>query len=246
LLTRLRFAALLQLLRSILFTSCFFLSTTAYALVLLLCGWALPYSGRWAIARHWSILNLWLLKTLCNLSYVVEGREHLPKGTHVSMWKHSSTWETVAQATILPAQAWVLKRELLWIPIVGWALRIMQPIAINRSAGSAAVKQVVAQGKARLNDRRWVVIFPEGTRTAVGEQRKYGISGALLAIEAGVSIIPVAHTAGYFWPRRGWLKRPGIIKVVIGSPIQTAGRDAREITAEIQTWIDQAIASRLN
>ncbi len=238
--------ALLQLLRSIVFTGCFFLSTTVYALIILLFGWALPYSGRWAIARNWSVVNLWLLKVLCKLSYVVEGREHLPQGHHVSMWKHASTWETIAQASILPAQAWVLKRELLWIPIVGWALRLMQPIAINRSAGSAAVKQVISQGKARLSDGRWVVIFPEGTRTAVGEQRKYGISGALLAIEAGTIIIPVAHTAGYFWPRRGWLKRPGIIKVVIGRPIQTTGRDAREVTAEIQTWIETTIASRVN
>lgn len=233
---------MLQLLRSILFTSCFFLSTTLYALVILLCSWALPISGRWAIVRNWSEVNLWLLNALCKLSYVVEGSEHLPKGQHVSMWKHASTWETIAQASILPAQAWVLKRELLWIPIVGWALRLLQPIAINRSAGSAAVKQVINQGKARLSDGRWVVIFPEGTRTAVGEQRKYGISGALLAIEAGTSIIPVAHTAGYFWPRRGWLKRPGIIKVVIGRPIQTAGRDAREVTDEIKNWIESTIA----
>jgi 1-acyl-sn-glycerol-3-phosphate acyltransferase len=237
---------LLQLLRSILFTSCFFLSTTVYAAVILMCGWALPFSGRWAIARHWSIFNLWLLKTLCGLRYEVEGREHLPMGNHVSLWKHSSTWETIAQASILPAQAWVLKRELLWIPIVGWALRLMQPIAINRSAGSAAVKQVIAQGKTRLSGGRWVVVFPEGTRTAVGELRKYGISGALLAIEAGVSIIPVAHTAGYFWPRRGWLKRPGVIKVVIGPPIQTTGRDAREVTAEVQAWIDRTIARCMN
>ena len=241
-----RTAALLQLLRSILFTSCFFLSTMVYAVVILLCGWVLPFSFLWAIVRNWSVFNLWLLNILCNLSYVVEGSEHLPTGSHVSMWKHSSTWETIAQAAILPAQAWVLKRELLWIPIVGWALRLLQPIAINRSAGSAAVKQVINQGKDRLTTGRWVVIFPEGTRTAVGEQRKYGISGALLAIEAGVSIIPVAHTAGYFWPRRGWLKRPGVIKVVIGPPIQTTGRDAREVTNEIQAWIDRTIARCMN
>ncbi len=233
----------LQLLRSILFTSCFFISTTLYGVVVLVTGWALPFNGRWAIARSWAGLNLWLLKVLCNLDYVVKGREHIPQGSQVAMWKHSSTWETIAQALIFPEQAWVLKRELLWIPVVGWALRLMQPIAIDRSAGSSAVKQVIAQGQHRLKSGRWVVIFPEGTRTAVGEARKYGISGALLAIEAGVSIVPVAHTAGYFWPRRGWLKRPGTIQVIIGAPIATAGRDARDVTSEVQAWIEQAISS---
>ena len=232
---------MLQLLRSVLFTSCFFISTTLYALVLLFVSWALPNTNRWTIARNWAVVNLWLLKKLCQLDYVVEGQQHLPAGCHVSMWKHASTWETIAQAAIMPPQAWVLKRELLWIPIVGWALRLLQPIAINRAAGSAAIRQVIAQGKDRLQAGRWVNIFPEGTRTAVGEQRKYGISGALLALEAGVSIVPVAHNAGYFWPRRGWLKRPGTIRVVIGPPIQTTDRDAREITAEVQHWIDSTL-----
>lgn len=232
---------LFQLLRSILFTGVFFIVTTLYGLVVLVIGWAVPFRVRWAIAHNWAALNLWLLKVLCGLDFVVEGREHIPSGSHVAMWKHSSTWETIAQASIFPQQAWVLKRELLWIPVVGWALRLMQPIAIDRSAGSSAVRQVVAQGQERLRAGSWVVIFPEGTRTAVGENRKYGISGALLAAEAGVSIVPVAHTAGYFWPRRGWLKRPGTIRVTIGKPIATVGRDPRELMAEVQTWIEQTI-----
>lgn len=206
-------------------------------------GWALPFQGRWLIARHWATVNLWLLNVLCDLNYIVEGHENIPDTCHVSMWKHSSTWETIAQALILPPQSWVLKRELLWIPIVGWALRLMEPIAINRSAGRSAVNQVLRQGQRRLSTGRWVVIFPEGTRTAVGEPRKYGISGALLAIQAGVSIVPIAHTAGYYWPRRGWLKRPGTVRVVIGKPIPTAGRDAREVTAQVQAWIEDTIVN---
>jgi 1-acyl-sn-glycerol-3-phosphate acyltransferase len=211
--------------------------------VVLTISWALPFKGRWAIARSWARLNLWFLKALCGLDFAVQGRENIPQGFHVAMWKHSSTWETIAQALVFPEQAWVLKRELLWIPVVGWALRLMQPIAIDRSAGSGAVRQVVAQGRQRLQQGRWVVIFPEGTRTGVGENRKYGISGALLAIEAGVSIVPVAHTAGYFWPRRGWLKKPGTIRVVIGKAIASQGRDARELTAEIQAWMETTIAA---
>lgn len=233
---------MLQLFRSMLFTACFFISTTLYAILVLAIAWALPFSARWAIARSWAGLNLWLLKILCGLDFVVEGRDNIPAGVHVSMWKHASTWETIAQALIMPEQSWVLKRELMWIPIVGWALRLMQPIAINRAAGSSAVRQVIAQGKQRLQQaRRWIVIFPEGTRAAVGEAKKFGISGAMLAIEAGVSIVPVAHTAGYFWPRRGWLKRPGTIQVVIGKPIIAAGREPRELNAEVQTWMEDTI-----
>jgi 1-acyl-sn-glycerol-3-phosphate acyltransferase len=233
---------LLQLLRSILFTSSFFISTTLYAIVVLTVSWAMPFCARWAIARNWATLNLWLLKVLCGLDYEVTGRDNMPRGAHVAMVKHSSTWETIAQTLLFPEQAWVMKRELLWIPVVGWALRLMHPIAIDRSAGSSAVKQVISQGQALLQMGRWVVIFPEGTRTGIGEVRKYGISGTLLAMEAGVNIVPVAHTAGYFWPRRGWLKRPGTIRVIIGKPIATVGRDAREINAELQAWIEQSIA----
>lgn len=234
---------LLQLLRSILFTGSFFVVTTLYAVVVLAVAWALPFRGRWAIARSWARLNLWLLKMLCGLDFVVEGRENIPAGAHVAMWKHASTWETIAQAVVLPEQGWVLKRELMWIPVVGWALRLMQPIAIDRSAGSSAVRQVIVQGKQRLQAGRWIVIFPEGTRAAVGEVKKYGVSGALLAIDAGVSIVPVAHTAGYFWPRRGWMKRPGVIRVTIGEPLSTQGRDARELNAEVQSWIERTIAA---
>ncbi|MGE0114411.1 MAG: lysophospholipid acyltransferase family protein [Steroidobacteraceae bacterium] len=233
---------LMQLLRSILFTGGFFLSTAIYAVVVITIAWVLPFNGRWAIARSWAQLNLWLLKALCDLDFVVEGHDNIPAGCHVAMWKHASTWETIAQAFVFPAQAWVLKRELMWIPILGWALRMFQPIAIDRSAGSGAVRQVISQGKQRLNTGRWIVIFPEGTRTAVGETRKYGVSGAILAVEAGCKVVPVAHTAGYFWPRRGWLKKPGTIRVIIGAPIDTAGREPREITAEVQDWIEQTTA----
>ena len=110
---------------------------------------------------------------------------------------------------IFPPQSWVLKRELMWIPLVGWAVHCLKPIAINRKAGAAAVTQVVEQGTQRLREGMWILIFPEGTRVAVGETRKYGVSGALLASRAGCKIIPVAHNAGYYWPRRGWLKKPG-------------------------------------
>jgi len=147
-------------------------------------------------------------------------------------------WVVLAQTVVLPPQVWVLKRELMWVPVLGWALKFLHAIAVNRGAGAAAVRGVVEQGKARLASGDWVVIFPEGTRMPPGETRKYGVSGALLALETGKLIVPVAHDAGYYWPRRGLYKKPGTIRVVIGPPIQTAGRDPREINAEAQSWIE--------
>jgi 1-acyl-sn-glycerol-3-phosphate acyltransferase len=226
-----------QLLRSLLYTTWLFVGTLLYAVVVLALCW-LPGHRLYGVARSWSLSNLWMLRHLCGLSYVVEGRENIPAGAHVSMWKHSSAWETIAQASIFPPQSWVLKRELMWIPLVGWAVRCMKPIAINRKAGASAVNQVIAQGQQRLATGLWVLVFPEGTRVAPGETRKYGVSGALLASRAGCKIVPVAHNAGYFWPRRGWIKRPGVIRVAIGTAIEAAGKDPRELNQQIQQWIE--------
>ncbi len=162
----------------------------------------------------------------------------MPPGNHVALLKHSSSWETFAQVVLVPAHVWVLKRELMWVPFLGWALWLMRAIAVDRGAGGAAVRSVRVQGKKRLAEGEWVVIFPEGTRMAPGETRRYGISGALVAAEYDRLIVPIAHDAGYYWPRRGLYKKPGTIRVVIGPPIAAAGRDPREVNAEAQQWIE--------
>lgn len=231
----------MQLLRSLFFTAFLFASTFAYAILVLVLGW-LPVRRLYAIATSWSKTQMWMLEHVCGLSYAIEGLENIPEGAHISMWRHSSAWETIAQASIFPPQSWVLKRELMWIPMVGWAVHCLKPIAINRKAGASAVNQVIEQGKRRLAAGFWVLIFPEGTRVAEGEQRKYGISGALLASRAGCKIVPVAHDAGRYWPRRGWIKRPGIIQVRIGPAIDAAGRDPRELNDEVRSWIEGELA----
>jgi 1-acyl-sn-glycerol-3-phosphate acyltransferase len=231
-----------QLLRSLLFTTFLFASTLLYAVVVLLLSW-LPGHKLYGVARSWARTQMWTLEKLCGLKYIVEGWENIPSGAHVSMWKHSSAWETIAQAGIFPPQSWVLKHELMWIPLVGWAVRCLKPIAINRKAGAAAVSQVVEQGKQRLAEGLWVLVFPEGTRVSIGETRKYGVSGALLAARAGCKIVPVVHNAGNFWPRRGWVKKPGVIRVVIGPPIEAAGRDPRELNNEVRAWIEAQLAT---
>lgn len=231
----------MQLLRSILYTSWLFVGTLVHAVVVLALGW-LPPRKLYFVARSWARSQLWVLEKLCGLRYTVEGLENLPAGAHVSMWKHSSAWETIAQAQIFPPQSWVLKRELMWIPLVGWAVRCLKPIAIDRKAGASAVNQVIQQGTERLAEGLWILIFPEGTRVAAGESRKYGVSGALLASKASCKIVPVAHNAGYYWPRRGWVKKPGVIRVAIGPPIEADGRDPREINEEVRAWIEARIA----
>jgi 1-acyl-sn-glycerol-3-phosphate acyltransferase len=231
-----------QLLRSILFTTWLFVGTFLYAIAVLLLCW-LPDKKLYAVAYSWSRNQLWMLDKLCGLTHTVEGVENIPPGAHISMWKHSSAWETIAQASLLPPQAWVLKRELTWIPIVGWAMRLLKPIAINRKAGAVAVTQIIDQGKQRLAEGLWILIFPEGTRVGPGEVRKYGVSGSLLASKAGCKIVPVAHNAGYFWPRRGWVKKPGVIRVAIGTPIDATDRDARELNDEVRAWIEGRLAT---
>jgi len=206
-----------------------------------LCFW-LPYRAQFAIARFWARCFLWLLERLCGLSFVVEGRERIPEGNHIVMSNHTSAWETVAQFVIFPPQVWVLKRELLWIPFVGWGLKLLRPIAINRGEGHRAVNQVIEQGKERLADGLWVIIFPEGTRVVAGETRKFGVSGALLAIASEKMVVPLSHNAGTFWPRRGFLKKPGTIRVIIGEPIRAAGKSPRDLNEEIRDAIEAGLA----
>jgi 1-acyl-sn-glycerol-3-phosphate acyltransferase len=202
----------------------------------------LPHRIEFAIARSWARCSLWMLDRLCGLRFTVEGRERIPAGNHIVMCKHTSAWETVALFVIFPPHVWVLKRELLWVPLMGWGLKLLRPIAIDRGAGHRAVNQVVEQGEQRLAEGLWIIIFPEGTRVARGETRKYGVSGALLAVAAGRMVVPVSHNAGDFWPRRGILKKPGTIRVIIGAPIPAAGRDPRELNVEIRHAIDEGLA----
>lgn len=232
----------MELLGSLVFTLCLFLFTFLYAIFFVLAGLFLPFARRFALARWWGRALLALLRWTCRLDYQVEGLENLPPGNHVALWKHSSSWETLAVAVIMPRQVWVLKRELLWIPFVGLAVRQLHAIAIDRKAGHSAVSQVIAQGRQRLAEGDWVVIFPEGTRMPPGQTRRYGLSGTVLAAETGRLLVPVAHNAGCFWTRRGLRKRAGTVRVVIGPPFNPAGRDPREINTEIQAWMEATVA----
>ncbi len=232
----------MQWVRSLLFTTLLFVTTLLFGVAVLITA-LLPLSieQRYVIPRNWGLFLTWLAKVICGIDYVIEGRENLPSVPFVSLWKHSSAWETLAQMFVVPPASWLLKREVLWIPVVGWAVKTYKPIAIDRSAGHSAVNQVVRQGRERLAAGMGVIVYPEGTRMAPGQTRKYGVSGALLAVETGAPVIPIAHNSGYLWKRRSLLKHPGTIYVVIGKPIDPHGLDARGVNERAQQWIEATI-----
>ena len=223
-------------LRSILYTAFLFLSVPVHATAVILLA---PFGHRvyYRAAVNWASVNLWLLEKLCGLRWEAEGLENVPEKPCVLYWKHESVFETMAGALALPPQTWVVKRELMWLPFFGWGLALLKPIAINRAAGRTAVKQVIRQGRERLESGLCVVIYPEGTRVLPGHRHRFGISGAALAKSAACPILPVAHNAGDFWPRRSFLKRPGTIRVVIGPPIDTSNLSHEEITQQAREWI---------
>jgi 1-acyl-sn-glycerol-3-phosphate acyltransferase len=230
-----------QWIASLLFTGWVLFSWIPFGLAVLLIG-GFSHAAAFRVARAWTWTVVELARVLCGIRYEVEGLEHLPREPSVVLLKHSSAYETLAELCIFPPQCWVLKRELMWIPIFGWALSWLKPIAINRSGGRSAVDQVMVQGTERLQAGLWVMIFPEGTRTALGHTRRYGMSGVLLAQRNGLPVVPVAHDAARVWPRRGLLKRPGVVRFIIGEPIATEGRDPREVNAQVQDWIESRVA----
>jgi 1-acyl-sn-glycerol-3-phosphate acyltransferase len=231
----------MQAIRSVLFTAFLMLSACVWGFTMALLFF-LPRNTQFLIGRAWARCVLWMLERVCGLRYEVEGREHIPAGNHIVMCKHTSAWETIALFVIFPPHVWVLKHELLWIPFVGWGLKRLHPIAIDRGAGHRAVNQVIEQGRERLAEGLWVVIFPEGTRVPVGENRKYGVSGALLATSTDSLVVPVSHNAGVFWPRRGIVKKAGTIRVIIGEPVSAAGKNARDLNEEIRAVIEAGLA----
>jgi 1-acyl-sn-glycerol-3-phosphate acyltransferase len=224
--------------RSLLFALFQCLITPPYALIAL-CTFPLPRMTRYHVISGWSRLVIRVARRLLGIDWRVEGRENLPPRPAVILSKHQSAWETMAFQLIFPPQVHVLKRELLWIPFFGWGLALMSPIAINRSRGHAALRTVARRGGERLAQGFCVVVFPEGTRVAPGESRKYQPGGAWLAAANGAPVVPVAHNAGLLWPRNAFLKRPGTVTVRIGPVIEAAGRDAKSINALARAWIEE-------
>lgn len=214
-----------------------FLPSVLICAILLSLTTIFPVAFRIAIIKGWIKLNLGWIKLTCGLGYQVEGLENIPAEGFIVMSKHSSTWETIALQKFFRPMVWVVKKELTYIPFFGWGLKALNAIAIDRGTGRKAIKQLIEQGRQRMDEGRIVMLFPEGTRVMPGQHKPFKMGGAILAEKTGYSILPVAHNAGEYWPRHSWIKWPGTIKVVIGKPIDPAGKKPDEIIKLVEQWI---------
>lgn len=201
-----------------------------------------PFPGvQYRFCRSWCATMLFAGRWIAGIRYVVEGAEYLPAEPSVIMIKHSSLFEAYAQVVLFPRNTWVVKKELLNVPVFGWGLTAIKAIAIDRKSGATAVKQVIEQGVSRLSEGIWVTVFPEGTRVPPGTTRRYGASGAALAQAANCKIVPVAHNAADIWPMTGLPEMPGTIRVIIGPPIDATKQPPRDTNLLVQDWIEKTM-----
>jgi 1-acyl-sn-glycerol-3-phosphate acyltransferase len=229
----------IQLVRSALFVLIFTLATVFHStLCLLLLPW-LPVKRRFRFVILLNRFVIWWFSVACGVKYEIEGLENLPvDGNGVLVSNHQSEWETFYLQIIVSPLCTVLKKELLRVPFFGWGLALINPIAIDRSASTNALKQIMQQGRDKLEQGFWVLIFPEGTRVKPGERKKFSKTGAVLAEKSGLPLVPVAHNAGEIWPAKGFRKNSGVLRVVVGEPIDPAGRNVSELYQESTEWIE--------
>jgi len=198
----------------------------------------LPRQTRWQVIAGWPRIATWMARHVLGIDYEVRGRENIPAEPTVILSKHSSAWETLAFTSIFPPHVYVIKRELQWLPFLGWGLALMSVIAINRSNRKTAMSRMIRVGGERLKQGFSIMIYPEGTRVPVGRRGIYKLGGAVLACANGARVLPVAHDAGVLWPRNSFRKRPGKVTVVIGKPIDTSGRTPQDVMREVEAWIE--------
>jgi len=228
------------ILRSLLFYIGQIISTILIAPIGII-AFPLDFKKRYYLITRWAVFNLWWLKICCNVTYEIKGKDNIPGKPCIVMSKHQSAFETLALQQIFIPQVWILKKELLQIPIYGWGLASMQPIAINRDSTIKSFRQIADQGCERLQKGYWVIIFPEGTRVAPNKKKKYLPGGGMLAEKSGAQVVPVAHNAGRLWPRNSMIKKPGLITIKIGPVIESENKSAKEITDEVENWIEKEV-----
>jgi len=225
-------------LRALLYVAVMTVITVPWAFIVL-AGWIGTPVLRYRLCAIWTRMAIGLARALCGVTWRVQGWENLPDGPAIVLPKHQSTWETFWLPSVMPRRlSFVYKRELHLIPFFGWGLASIGMINIDRSRGQDAFEQVVSQGAEHLRDGWWIVIFPEGTRTAPGSTRRYKSGGARLAVRTGTPVLPIAVTSGEVWPRGVMIRRPGEILVSIGKPIESAGKTADQVSAEVEAWIE--------
>lgn len=198
-----------------------------------------PRATRYRITVAWPRAQIYAARWLLGIQWQLKGLENLPAGPAILLSKHQSTWETLFYPAMMPRElCFVFKRELLFLPFFGWGIALLDMIHINRQRGSDAFEQVVRQGIAKLAQGRWIIMFPEGTRTPAGSQGRYKSGGARLAIRTGAPVVPIAVNSGEFWPRKAFIKQPGLITVSIGPPIDSAGLTVEALNQQVEAWIE--------
>lgn len=223
--------------RSLVFWIYFMFSTMILAVPVII-GSLFSYQLCNQFVGYWVRGNLWVLSNICKLRHTTRGFDALPDEPLIIYAKHQSTWETFYLKMMFPDSIFVAKRELVWIPFFGWSLARLQFILINRSSGRKAVRQIVDQYHDRKTRGHPLVIFPEGTRKAVGAEPDYKIGGSIVAVETATKVAPVAHNGGEYWPRHSFIKWPGEVEVVFGDVISVEGKSADEVRKEAQDWIE--------
>ncbi len=226
---------------SLVYTVLFFLSVLVFGFVVLLPNLIINERMRWRVLTAFAQTNIYMCKYLCDLDHEVIGLENIPNKPCIVFLKHSSVYELFFALSFFQPSSYVAKYELMFVPVIRGAIKAMKCIPVKRGLGRKEVSKVVAKGEKYLNEGRWLVICPEGTRVRYGETRKYGLSGAVLAKGTGKPVLPVAHNAGYFWGRRSLIKKPGKITFSIGSQLTTKGLDVSEINKGAQEWIEKEI-----
>jgi len=204
---------------------------------------ALLLRGLWGyrLGKFWRLGMQWGIENLLGIRPRVVGLENMPDEPCVILAKHQSAWETMVLQDYVPNNAYcvfVLKKELLRVPLVGWGLAAMKMISIDRAAGKDALDQVVTQGRERLQQGFYVIIFPEGTRVAPGQKKRYKAGGAYLATHVGCKVVPIAHDAGELWPRQAFLKKPGTVTISIGPAFDATGMSETEVNRKAEAWIE--------
>ena len=228
-------------LRSLAFALFQSILTPVYALAVLALFWV-PAVPRYRFITGWCALNLWGARWICGIRHRVIGAENIGEAPKIVVCKHSSTWETLFLSRLLPPLAYVAKKELLALPFFGWAFRLASPITIDRKSGQDAMRQVASQGRERFAQGFWIVMYPEGTRIPVGRRVRYKSGAARLAVAMQAPILPIAHNAGWLWPKGIMGKRPGTITLSIGRPIEPGTMDAATLVQQVEAWIEGEVA----
>lgn len=230
---------LIGFIRAICYYAGFYPVTIVWALLCLIVARALPFKPRFYFVTAINNFYIVWLRVCCGVKVNVQGRENLPEsGAYVAISNHQSEWETIYFQLLIQPQVVVLKQELLKIPFFGWALALLEPIALDRSKRRGALKQLLEQGKAKLSAGVPILIFPQGTRLPVGEMGRWNKGGAMLAVSSQVPLVAIAHNAGRFWPGKGFIKHPGTVDVRISAPITTDEKTVEEVHQNSVEWLE--------